>query len=103
MPTQLRPATRKCNIIFTLLASVILAFAPTSGALADGGSTTNDYQEDYYENYFYSEGTCDARGSAMRSETPNMAGWKCYQNFFQTKWSMGIYWYSAGGGGGGDW
>lgn len=101
MTENRRNTARRSKVAATLLSAVAMALAPAAGALADGGTTSDFYQPDYYANYFNTEGTCDSRGAAMLQEVYKMVGWDCYQDWFDEKWSMGVYWMDAGGGGGG--
>ncbi|WP_341729730.1 hypothetical protein, partial [Brooklawnia sp.] len=49
-------------------------------------------QYNYYEDYFYSQGTCISRGRAMTQPGSHWIGFQCVKHSGDTKWSMHLFW-----------
>lgn len=77
--------------------AVLATFGVAAPAVAAGSTSGR-----YYDAYFSTKTTCNNRGYAMVNyeHIQRMTGWNCWKYFWESKWSMDVYW---NGGGGGSW
>ena len=91
---------------YKLAIAVAMVFAigygPLASQLSDFTASQNPLRTNewaiYYEDYFYSEDTCNARGNAVTGnqtgtgEIPGALAFSCILHAGDSKWSMYLLW-----------
>lgn len=80
---------------FGAVTATQAAAAESSAAAPQAAVQQGPYWEVYYENYFYSLATCDARGNSIKNPSspqhiPGILDFDCYVREGESKWTMSI-------------